>query len=361
MRHGRKRSRHGPAPLFCALTLALISACGDSTPPEGDAGGVVRDATSDVAADALLDGCVPQPFASDQRDIDILFVVSSSSSMSTIDDDGGRNSRWDEVASALRTFVTGLAGQRLGAGMLFFPLIVLGGDGGTPVEACAEADYSAPDVPIVPLEADGAQAMAFDAALAARSLQGGNTIAAALAGALKHAARAKGMTGHVVKTVLVTDDAVDPCGAAIADAAAVAGEAFRTYFLETYVLGVGPAASRLDPIAVAGGTFRTYAASDREPFASALATMGVAMRRCDFYFPMILSTSDFLRVVMTIDDGKSSRQPLPRFDGGADCANGAGWFYNSNLAPAYAIFCPSTCDALLQNRDREVSALLSCW
>ena len=147
--------------------------------------------------------------------------------------------------------------------MLFYPLLLPGGDGGTLVEACSGSEYAALEVPIAPLGADGAQAALFDAALGSRQLEGGNAMAGALAGALRLAARAKATSGHIIQTVLVTDGAPDPCGTEVPSAAAAAGEAFRTDHLETYVLGIGQGASNLDPIAVAGGTFHAYAAFEQ--------------------------------------------------------------------------------------------------
>ena len=215
-----------------------------------------------------------QSIASDLRDIDLLFVVATSASMATIETDGSPASRWTAAAQAIRGFVAGIGGRRFGAGMLFYPLLLPGGDGGTLVEACSGSEYLALEVSIAPLGADGAQAALFDAALGSRRLEGGNAMAGALAGALRLAARAKATSGHIIQTVLVTDGAPDPCGTEVPSAAVAAGEAFRTDHLETYVLGIGQGASNLDPIAVAGGTFHAHAASSNDALTSTLVTMG---------------------------------------------------------------------------------------
>jgi len=345
-------------PCGCAVLLLALSvtlACGDPILPESDAAGTATDA----GIDAIGDACMAEPFTSAHRDIDILFVVATSASMATIDGDASQGSRWDAASSAIRALVAGLGGQQFGAGLLFFPLLVPEGDGGNLVEACSGSDYLAPALPIAPLDADGAHAAAFEQALGSRSLQGGNAMAAALAGALRQAARVKASTGHIVQTVLVTDGALDPCGAAVTGAATAADAAFQTDHLETYVLGIGPDGHRLDPIAAAGGTFHTYTGNDA--VAPALATMGAAMRRCKFFFPMVLPPSGFSRISMVIDYGKGGMGLLPLLLGGSSCQENQGWFYNSPTAPAYAVFCPATCDVLLQSPGREVSALLGCF
>jgi hypothetical protein len=344
------------------LALGLASACGDPVVLPADAAGTLLDARTDDAApaDANLDACVALPFTGADRDIDILFVVATTASMATIDEDASQTSRWVAATQAIRAFVASLGGQRFGAGMIFFPLLIPGGDAGMPVEACAASEYLVPVVPIAALETTGAHAQAFEAALDARALEGGNAMEGALAGALRQAARAKASAGHIVHTVLVTDGTPDPCGPEVTGAAAAAGDAFRTDHLETYVLGVGPGATNLDPIAVAGGTFHAYSALADEGILSAFATIGATMRRCHFFFPMVLPDNQLFRVVMAIDDDMGGRQLLPRIEDGTDCRQNPGWFFNSPMAPAYAKLCPAACDAVLQHADRKVMAQIGC-
>ena len=344
------------------LALCLTSACGDPVVPQADAAGTLPDAQTDGAApaDANVDACVAQPFTSADRDIDILFVVATSASMATVDEDASQTSRWVAAAQALRVFVVNLGGQRFGAGMVFFPLLVPGGDAGTPVEACTGSEYLIPVVPIAGLETNGAHAQAFEAALDARALEGGNATAGALAGALRQAARAKASSGHIVHTVLVTDGTPDPCGPEVTGAAAAAGEAFRTDHLETYVLGVGPGATNLDSIAAAGGTFHAYSALADEGILSQFATIAATMRRCHFFFPMVLPDNQLFRVVMAIDDDMGGRQLLPRLEDGTYCRQNPGWFFNSPTSPAYAKLCSAACDAVLQHADRKATAQIGC-
>ena len=131
---------------------------------------------------------------------------------------------------------------------------------------------------------------------------------------------------------------------------------------ETYVLGIGPDASNLDPIAVAGGTFHAYAAFGNDAIASTLVTIGAVMRRCHFFFPMVLPPSALSLVSMGVDDGAGGREGCPpRVDDGSYCKDEQGWFYNSPLVPAYAMFCPATCRILLERIDREVTAQVACF
>jgi hypothetical protein len=345
---------HGRAVLL--LLLSSLAACGNEAAFAPDAAKPPSDAGNEVDSYS----CVAQPFLSEIRDVDLLFVVATSASMSTTDADAGQGSRWEGASTAISSFVAGLGGQHFGGGMSFFPLLTPGGDGGTPVEACTGSDYSVPAVPIAPFEADGAHAAAFDAALGSRSLEGGNAMSAALAGGLDRAARAKGTSGHIVHTVLVTDGAPDPCGGGQADAVAAARDAFHTNHLETYALGIGPDAASLDPIAREGGTLHAYAALGNDAVAPALASMRDTMRRCHFYFPMVLSPSEAMRIVLAIDYETDRAQFLGMIDDGSRCGQTPGWFYDSSLGPAYATFCPAVCDELLAHPERVVSAVLSC-
>jgi hypothetical protein len=341
------------------FAIPLLAGCGDPSPLEADDAGSLADAGT-PRADVTADHCVAQPLTSDDRAIDVLFVMSTSASMATIDGETSPDSRWASASNAVRAFVARLNGERYGAGLLFFPLLVPT-DGGAAVEACSSSDYEAPVVSVAPLDAAGAQAAAIDAALGAASLEGGNAMTAVLTGALKVAARVKGRTGHIVQTVLVTDGALDSCGGDVTSAAAAARTAFQTDRLETYVLGIGSNATNLDLIAAAGGTFHAYAATSNEGVASALSTLGATMRRCHFFFPMVLPPDAFLRMIFAVDYGKIGQELLSRFDDGSFCGPSAGWFLNSNVTPSYAIVCPTTCEALLQRPDREVSAMLGCF
>src|SRR5262249_28118382 len=158
-------------------------------------------------------------------DIDILFLMSSSASMATIDGDASPDSRWAAASRAVRAFATMRSGRAYGAGLAFFPQRNAG-DGGI-IESCAATDYETPAVAIAPLDDTGMWSVEIETALGARTVEGGNAMTAALTGALRAAARAKSRTGHVVQTVLVTDGTGDPCGGDVASAAAIAGEAFQ--------------------------------------------------------------------------------------------------------------------------------------
>ena len=85
------------------------------------------------------------------------------------------------------------------------------------------------------------------------------------------------------------------------------------------------------------------------------------MRRCHFFFPMILSPSALPRVTMGIDNGAGGRAEVPKIDDGSYCKENSGWFYNAPAAPAYAMFCPATCNALLESADRKVTAQIACF
>jgi hypothetical protein len=84
------------------------------------------------------------------------------------------------------------------------------------------------------------------------------------------------------------------------------------------------------------------------------------MRRCHFYFPMVLSPSEAMRIVLAIDYETDRAQFLGMIDDGSRCGQTPGWFYDSSLGPAYATFCPAVCDELLAHPERVVSAVLSC-
>jgi len=365
------------------LALPWTVTCGGPTDVDRDAAGHA-DATADVAvsADAVSDvptfldvtapgdvslrdsptrePCVAQPLTSDNRDIDVLFVVSTSASMATIDGEASSDSRASSVTKAVGTFMAGINGQAYGAGLLAYPLLEPD-DGGIPVEACASVAYERPTVPVVALDASGVQAAVFQAELSRRTPRGGNPMAAALTGALKEAARVRRTTGHVVVTVLVTDGSADPCGANVAGAAAAAGQAFEGDHLETYVIGMGPDATKLDSIAAAGGTFHAYSAMGNEGSIAALSTVGTTWRRCHFYFPSDLPSNAFVRMIFAIDYQKPGEEILFLLLKGGDCSERGGWFVDTTPVPTSGTLCPSTCDMLLQRPERDTNAVIGCF
>ena len=323
---------------------------------EGGSGLIVTDV---ISPDLKRDTCTARVVASERPDIDLFFVVATSATMSANDDDSAPTSRFDRVSNAVVDFVAHAMDDHLGAGVFFYPALVPGVDGGV-VEACSSSEYLDPAVPWAPLDAAGTQVAAIATALRARSLAGGNTLAAALEGALRRAAQAKALSGRMTHVVLITDATADPCGADAAVAAGLARATFEKSFVETYVVAVGPDAPQLDAIAVAGGTFHAYRAGSRDEIKTSLDTIGVTLRRCRFHIPA-LAADEYLRFLMMIDYGEPGEQVLFQLVQGSLCADQPGYLFDRQPMPRQATICPAPCEALLRPPERKLDAVIGCW
>jgi hypothetical protein len=160
------------------------------------------------------------------------------------------DSKWQNVRSALKAFVSNPAYADLGIGLQFFPIR----------KQCSVADY---EIPAVGLTLQPEAAGPIGAALDAQQMAGGTPMVPLLDGLTRYLA-ANAKPGRKPVLVLATDGVPDDTCLSSQDGAlpntldnavAVADKAFKgSPSIATFVIGVGGELAALNVIAAAGGT-----------------------------------------------------------------------------------------------------------
>lgn len=292
--------------------------------------------------------CVSTSAAAERVPLDIVFVVDRSGSMT--------GSKWLGTKSALTTFFTDPASNKIGAGLVYFPNFQ--------ADSCIPEDYKILDVPINVLPAN---AFALINSMPADATGYGTPTFAALKGALMVAtAYQDAHPKHKVIVVLATDG--DPYGCGDTPISAVAGvaESARNYNgVLTYVIGVnGSVIPNLNEIAAAGGTTAAYdITNDINLFSAKMKEIRSTALGCDFEIPPPPSGEELdpNEVNFTYTpQGMGTPKILLRADDLVDCAGQPGWYYDSNDAPTKIVLCPASCATVQADANAEVTALFGC-
>jgi hypothetical protein len=300
----------------------------------------------------------------------ILILLDRSESMSCGVTSGG--DRWTTVKKAISTFVTETTPGR-SIGLQYFegeeP-----GDAGLPGDAgpsqdagpsCDPAAYRSPDVEIASLPAN---ASVIVDSLARHEPGGRKPTAAALAGALRHAAT----WGGPVAVALITDGVPDSCGSA-ADVARVAAEGAKNG-IPTFVISLmdsryvcsldpGPIETReLDAIARAGGSLEASVVNLLTPGESFIvdALNGVYIPSplaCRFTLPVSPSDGALDPMKINVESNGALLYAVP---GAAACDPMlGGWYFDDPVHPMNIELCPESCGALQASKG-YVTILLGC-
>ena len=366
-----------PQPLFVSLTLTCIAAAwwgcakpaeqqtteastSSSTSQSGSGGNGGNSSTGgtggtgginvdfDGGPDADGPACVATSVAAQPIQLDIIFVIDRSSSMS--------GPKWSGTTKALTTFFNDPASAYIGAGLVYFP--------NHKVVSCVPEDYQILDVPInvLPLNIFPlTNSMPADAT--------GNTTPThgALKGALMAAtAYQDAHPTHKVTLVLATDGDPNACGATTIDDIAGLAKGARDYNgVVTYVIGVaGSIIANLDKIAAAGGTTAAYdVTADISQFSAKMEEIRSAALGCEFEIPPPPNNQviDPNKVNFSYTPkGLGMSKLLLRADDLADCNSKPGWYYDSNSAPTKIILCPASCTTVKADDKAKVSALFGC-
>lgn len=428
---GRGGSSAGtaPAPLTGGSTATGGSA---GTASVGRGGTVSIDVDLDASVDSRVDedaACGTGTASAKLKKVNMLIMYDRSWSMTQCANpeqtppinqeslaclDGGPN-RWDLTSQALIQFFQDPAAADLHIALRFFPhdspaagcngYTMMGGmfppfpppgAGGTPgaagstgtggaagaapncdVNACAQ-----PLVDLAPLAADPAPVDAHEGALVAAvnaSAPPGPAMpnpnpntptSAALAGATQWATQYQ--SAHPEEQtviVLVTDGEPMGCDTNAQNIAAIAGEAFDTLGVLTYVVGLtGASETQLDQIASAGGTEEAYFVSDGSTATQDLLDALIAIRgmalSCQFPVPTATSAGmdiDPRLINVNYTSGATGMETTFGLVGSAaECGSQLGWYYDDPAAPTQIMLCPATCETVTQDPNASLQILAGC-
>jgi hypothetical protein len=291
--------------------------------------------------------------------VDIYVMMDRSVSM-TETLQGGTESRWNGVRTALQQFIEDQRAGGMGVGIQFFGQ----SSGRDDAIDCDVSRYATPRVGIGLLPGNGTALMTA----LQDTIPGGFTpTGPALAGAVQQAKTwAAHNAGRATFAVLVTDGFPTQCEPrSVGDIADIARQAAETEpRIHTYVIGLAGDLN-LDQIARAGGTRSPFLISQGDvagPFLEAMLNITQSSVTCEFKIPDPPSQEqqvDLSAVQVVYTPAAGQVEEIPRAAGIQDCANATngGWYYDNPVTPTKISVCPCTCSRFAAGR---VDVRLGC-
>jgi hypothetical protein len=404
--------RHRRMPCVALLALTAAVGCGGTVHTERAVGGGATDGSSNTGARATGSGgqttagsggrataasggalgtggapflggvpprehdagspCASVTFSGDPVSLDMLVLLDRSESMSCASAGGDR---WAAVERGITSYLMQAPGRRIG--IRYFDSEQAGdaGDAGDAGASCAPRDYQTPDVEIAALPGN---TQPIVDSFGRRGPGGRRPTAAALAGALRHAAKWRdARTGGSIAVVLVTNGEPDACGT-VADAASAAAAGAKngvsTFMIDLFDTGSTCALDSkptqtegLDAIALAGGTRRAFAVdllTGGEGIVAALnRVLLTTPLSCRYPLPPGPAglTLDTKRINVEYTPlGSPDRVAVPAVPDEAACdATAGGWYVVDPGHPSAIEFCPKSCDEIDGHLGR-VEIFFSC-
>lgn len=338
-------------------------------------------------------GCAEDKHTGVLVPLDLVIMLDRSSSMDDM-------SKWDNVTSALKSFVQLPDVNGISVSMSYFPVPptvpppskcatdadcgnygpclnfpglqgcqgAIGGSLGVPPDSCDFNDYVKPDVALGELPGNaGAIVQSIDD----HSPDGGTPTAEALGGALTYANQAH-MTNpdHIVAVVLATDGEPMACEQDNdLDGILSVAEQGVQYGIKTFVIGIGTSSddnATLNSIAMAGGTDKSFdvgTGSTAQDFANALNAIRGSVK-CQYSLPppppgKMLDPK--LVNVSVAPPGGGDPVTIPQVATPADCGGDPGWYYDDPSNPSQILLCGQSCDTILGNgMSGTIDILVGC-
>jgi hypothetical protein len=346
-------------------TGGSLSVGGSST--GGSSGSIsVGGASGSSGSAPLTDGsaCAAVSRESNKAEVALLFMVDISGSMNCpvpeldppceVDPPMDyEDTRWTEMAPALKDFFQSSQSGGMWAGISFFSR----GD------SCDAEDYERPDSEIALLPAAAGD---MNDAIDQQRPRGYTPTLPSLQGALNHAEEwAESHPDQNVVVVYATDGYPKGCDDdnTIDNAAAVAAESFQgEHNVRTYVLGVGPNLTDLNQIAQSGGTGEASFINTGADVTAQLVQkfneirMAVAVE-CTYSVPTPPAgqTLDPNKVNVNYTSGSAEPKSIG-YNAATSCSEG--WQYADDMTKI--VLCGSTCDEVKADPDASIQVLFGC-
>ena len=359
-------SRHRLA-LLLASTVSLFgsafAACGGGESPATGGGGQGGELFGDGGPGS--GGGIISPDASCAKAIttailvpvNMFLIFDKSASML---DDG----KWTAATKALAAFFQDPKVAGLRVALRFFP------DNTCNAPQCDIDECTEPTVKIGKLTSEPAPGDAQEAALVA-AVEGAQPVGAtpmyaALGGAEQAASiHLSHNPTHKAAVVLVTDGEPNGCETDIDAIAGLAQQAFNTFAVTTYVIGLdGANEQQLDTIAAAGQTGGAFFVGQGDVEKSLLEAFQAIQGKglaCQFELPQDEAVDPGeVNVLYT-----PSESPEPALIGqvsGPDGCSGDkdAWYYDDPSVPTSILLCPASCEKIVSDSGAKLEVVFGC-
>ena len=283
--------------------------------------------------------------------ISLVFMIDRSGSMAKEGTTSTIDVRWNPVKGGLSTFFGDPKSANISASIAFFPI---GGDS----PSCTSSDYKSAVVGMTALPNSSAFSNAFSQGPAGKT-----PTEPALQGALD-AARDVKAQGKNVAVVLATDGEPNGCSSDANGVEAIAAAGVKEG-IKTYVIGVGPSTGNLNGFADKGGTGSAImiatnnSAQVSADLIKAIGTITSSLLGCNYGLPAPPTgqTLDVNAVNVNYTPAGGAETTLAY---SADCANSAGWHYDSTSAPKEVVLCTDSCNTAKASVGAKLDIIFGC-
>jgi hypothetical protein len=357
--------RHTSA-LLLASTVSLLglafSACTGGEPPAQGTGGAGGDLFGGAGPGSGGDLISPEAACAKATTTAILVPVNMflifDKSLSMLD-----NGKWAAATKALAAFFQDPKVAGLRVALRFFPDNTCNAPE-CDIDACTDPTVKIGKLTSEPAPAD-AQEAALVAAVEGAQPAGATPMYAALGGAEQAASiHLSHNPSHKAAVVLVTDGEPNGCETAIDEIAALAQQAFNTFAVTTYVVGLdGANKAQLDTIAASGQTGSAFFVGQDVETALLQAFQAIQGKglACQFKLPDDEAV-DPGKVNVLHTSSESAEPALIGQVSGPDGCSGDkdAWYYDDPAAPASILLCPASCEKVVSDPTGKLEVVFGC-
>ncbi|MEZ4301216.1 MAG: vWA domain-containing protein [Polyangiaceae bacterium] len=348
---------------FVSLIGATLAACSGDPPAAtggGGAGGELFGGAGPGSGGSIIGpdaSCAKATTKAFLVPVNMFLLFDKSTSML----DGGK---WLAATSALKAFLSDPKVAGLRVALRFFPDNTCNAPE-CDIDACTEPLVKIGKLTSDPAPAD-AQEDALVKAIDGASPNGATPMYAALGGAEQAAAThiAKNPS-HKGVVVLVTDGEPNGCETDVSLIAGLAQQAYKTFEVTTYVVGLdGANKAQLDQIAVAGQTKEAFFVGQgnvEEALLAAFESIQGKGLACQFALPEDSSVDPTLVNVLYTPSSGGEAQLIGKVSGPEACTDDKdAWYYDSASSPTAILLCPGSCKKIESDPSGNLEVIFGC-
>jgi hypothetical protein len=343
----------------CATGTGSNTATGSG----GEGGGLFQSGGGGSATTATISpdaACAKDSKTAILVPVNMFLVFDKSGSMI----DGGK---WAAAKNALKAFFADPKVAGLRVAIRFFPDTTCDAPE-CDIDACEEPQVDIGKLTLASAPEDTQEDLLLKAIDGAYPV-GGTPMWAALGGAEQAASvHLSHNPSHKAAVVLVTDGEPNGCETNIDEIAGLAAQAYKTFLVTTYVIGLdGANKEQLDKIAAAGETESAFFLTDGDVEGALLkafyAIQGRALA-CQFKLPDEEAVDPTLVNVFYQPKDASEKELVGSVPGPEDCKGDKGdleaWYYDDPYDPKSILLCPASCERVAADPDGKLSVVFGC-
>lgn len=385
------RTLSGFGSVVVGSCLALLAACGSTTPESNVTSGGASSSGGDASSAGTLnlggtslnggssssagtdngnggsggiEQCAAATAQAELAPVYLVFLLDESGSMGD-GKNGDRTVKWDPVTSALKAFYADKASAGITASLTVFPQnlnTTMGAADQNKPASCKATDYEKPEVVPTALPDD----KTFAAAIAKLDPPNefGTPTFPALSGTITYAqSLLKEDASRKVAIVMVTDGEPYGCNGNTVNATAMAA-AKVAKTIPTYVIGVGDKLDSLNQIANSGGTDKAFIVALNDPeqtrqdLLDAINLIRGQSISCELPLPAPPAGKRLDPDKVDVQFSGSAATKTLKY--GTECTGDVAWHYDNVTTPTKVLLCDDACSTVKADPMGKLDVVFGC-